>query len=157
VRKRSRERHLAALQSDTGGQRARLVEQRCLLRQRHPETHARSAPRQNRERKVVFNAEAAKDTGNLVRPRKTKPYALRHAERSDVVAREYDTTRVRAQRAGELVDERRLSSAVGADQRVNLPVSERKVHVIGGHQTAEVFVETRGPQHILSHRTTSGG
>jgi len=36
-------------------------------------------------------------------------------------------------------------------------MSERKVHVIGGHQTAEKFAETRDPQHILSHLTTSCG
>src|SRR4029078_7664431 len=94
--------------------------QRLLLRGVSEEAAARTRARLNCESHILEGRKAGQDRGDLEGASKPASDALRHRERGDVLTGEQDRSGIRAQGAGDLVDQGRLARAVGADDGMQL-------------------------------------
>ena len=88
-----------------------------------------------RQRRVLEQGKAGEQARDLERTRQPRAARAGGRQRRDVEAVENTMAFVVASAAGQLRHQRGLAGAVGADQRMTSPATER-VDVIGGHQAA---------------------
>ena len=78
-----------------------------------------------------------------------------HRQRGDVAAVEKDAAGVGRDQAGNLVDQRGLAGAVGADHGVQFAGRDVERHVVGDDQRAELLAQLLEAQHRFSHAAGS--
>src|SRR3954464_9956360 len=100
-----------------------------------------AAMRLHRERHVLLRAEIAVDAGDLEGAGEPLARALGRREVGHLFARKTDGAGIRAQRAGELADERRLPGAVRADDGMRLAFAYLEVDAVARPQRTESFHE----------------
>ena len=118
---------------------------------RLPEAEAVRLARLHRQRDIAERGKAIEDAGDLERARKPEPRPLRCRQCGDIAAVEQDAPGVWREFAGELADQRGLSGAVRADERVGLALADRERHVVGGVQRAERLVQMFDLKQRLAH------
>src|ERR1700756_394327 len=78
---------------------------------------------------------------DLESPRQATQHALVHGQIGDVLPFEQDTSRIRLEHTGELVDDRGLAGAVGADQRMARALRDSEREVAGDAQAPEMLFQ----------------
>src|SRR5205085_3327782 len=93
---------------------------------------------------VLEDGQVSERPRHLMRAADTEPAALRRAQRRDVVSTQLDAARVRTQRPGEHVQERRLAGAVRPDDPDRFTGRDREVDAVEDHQRAEPLADLDG-------------
>ena len=91
---------------------------------------------------VFEHRQPAEQLVDLEGAREPAPCPIGLAQRGDVVAVEDHAARMRAERAGDQVHQRRLAGAVGADERVPRSALERQIDIARHRQRAESPVQS---------------
>ena len=152
VRERAGRRVRPGLQVDDGQRLQGGRVERRLARDRLPETEARAGARLHGQRDVLQRREARQHVRDLEGARQPQMGAGGHRQMRDVATVEDDAAGVGGERAGDLVDERGLAGAVGADDGVRLAGQNVEVDAVGDLQRAERLGEVLQAQHRRAHR-----
>ena len=134
----------------------RLVEERCLVSYRAPETKTAAGiwPSLNGQRHVVERREAEEDVGDLVRTCHAQPHALMHGQPGDLPPGEMDAAGIRLQGTGNVVDEGSLASPVGADQGMHLAGGDGEIDILQGVYGGETARQAADFEQGFSHASS---
>jgi hypothetical protein len=147
----------APSQPDLIENRPRGRKERLLLARRPPEAEAVAGVRLDREHHVLERGEIGIDAGDLERAREPLARSRLRRERGNVFAGEAHATRVGAQVARQLCDQRRLPGAVRSDYAVRLAFPDLEIDVVAREQRSEALGEAADFEQCFIHFVRRAG
>ena len=128
---------LEAFEAEESNQRAGLLVHPCEVRERAPAVEAPRIARLDGQAQVLEERERGEEIGDLKRTCDAAAHDALGGQAVDAPAVEENLAAVGREHARDGIEERGLSRAIGADERVEPPVGEGEVHGVHRREGAD--------------------